>query len=101
MPDAAPAPHAGSSDRCTAIELLSEVVTWPVLVWFGKQGGLKNWVCDKTLYFFLAPRVVYSVPGAVGPRAAAILVALRLGNDTFRLSGMMEHATSSWTNFPN
>ena len=30
--DAAPKPHAASSDADTAIELLSEVVTWSVLV---------------------------------------------------------------------
>ena len=33
---AAPKPHAASSDPDTAIELLSEVVTWSVLVWFGR-----------------------------------------------------------------
>ena len=49
---AAPKHHAASSDADTAIELLSKVVTWPVLVWFGRQRGMKNWVCDG-LYLFL------------------------------------------------
>ena len=39
---AAPKPHAGSSDGDTAIELRSEVVTWLVLVWFGRQRGRKT-----------------------------------------------------------
>ena len=43
---AAPKPHAVSSDAGTAIEFLSEVVTWSVLVWFGRQRGMKSWVCD-------------------------------------------------------
>ena len=34
----------GYSD--TAIELLSEVINCLVLVWFGRQRGMKNWVCD-------------------------------------------------------
>ena len=33
---AARKPHAASSDANPAIELLSEVVTWSVLVWFGR-----------------------------------------------------------------
>ena len=33
---AVPKPHAGNNDGDTAIELLSEVVTWLVLVWFGR-----------------------------------------------------------------
>ena len=46
--DAAPEPHAGSSDEDAAIELLSEVVTWLnlVLVWFGMQRGMETRVCD-------------------------------------------------------
>ena len=48
---AAPKPHAGSSDGDTAIELLSEVVTWSVLVWFARQRGMKNWVCDGLVNF--------------------------------------------------
>ena len=43
---AAPKPHAASSDGGAAIELLSGVVTWSVLVWFGRQRGMKSWVCD-------------------------------------------------------
>ena len=48
---AAPKPHAASSDPDTSIELLSEVVTWSVLVWFGRQTGMKNWVCDGLDFF--------------------------------------------------
>ena len=47
----APKPHAGSSDGDTAIELLCEVVTWSVLVWFARQRGMKNWVCDGLVIF--------------------------------------------------
>ena len=43
---AAPKPHAGNIDGDTAIELRSEVDTWSVLVWFERQRGIKNWVCD-------------------------------------------------------
>ena len=43
---AAPKPHAASSNADTAIELLNEVVTRSVLVWFEKQREMKNWVCD-------------------------------------------------------
>ena len=43
---AAPKPHAASSDADTAIEVLSDVVTWLVLVRFGRRRGMKNWVCD-------------------------------------------------------
>ena len=50
-PGAAPKPHAGSSDRDTAIELLREVVTWSVLVWFARRRGRKNWVCDGVVIF--------------------------------------------------
>ena len=39
---AAPKPHAASSDANPAIELLSEVVTWSVLVWFGRQRVMKK-----------------------------------------------------------
>ena len=42
----APKPHAASNDADTAIKLLSEVVTWSVLVWFGKERGMKSWVWD-------------------------------------------------------
>ena len=41
---AAQKPHAASSDGDTAIELPSEVVTLSVLVWFGRQRGMKGWV---------------------------------------------------------
>ena len=49
--DAAPKPHAGSSDGVTANELVSEVVTWLVLVGFGRLGGMKNRVCDGLGFF--------------------------------------------------
>ena len=77
-------PHTASIDEDPAIELLSEVVTWSVLVWFGRQRGMKNWVCDG-LDFFEAPCAIYSVLGAVGPRAAAAPVALPLEVDGSRL----------------
>ena len=48
---AAPKPHAANSDADTAIKFLSEVVTWSVLVWFGRQRGTKNWVCDGLDFF--------------------------------------------------
>ena len=44
MAGAAPKPHAGSTDGDTAIELLSEVVTWSVLVWLARKRWMKNWV---------------------------------------------------------
>ena len=47
----APKPYTGSSDEDTAIELLSEVVTWLVLVWFERQRGMQNWVCDGFDFF--------------------------------------------------
>ena len=43
---AAPKPHAVSNDADTAIKLLSEVVTWSVLVWFERQRGVKKWVYE-------------------------------------------------------
>ena len=43
---AAPKPHTGSSDGDTAVERLSEVVTWLMLAWFGRQTGMKKWECD-------------------------------------------------------
>ena len=48
---AAPKPHAGSSDRDTAIDFLRDVVTWSVFVWFARQRGMKNWVCDGLVNF--------------------------------------------------
>ena len=48
---AASKPRAASSEVDTAIELLSEVVTWSVLVWFGRQRGMKNWVYDGLDFF--------------------------------------------------
>ena len=48
---AAPKPHAGNSDADIAIKLLSDVVTWPVLVWFERQRGMNNWVCDGLDFF--------------------------------------------------
>ena len=44
-------PYAASSDANPAIELLSEVVTWSVLVWFGRNRAMKNWVCDGLEFF--------------------------------------------------
>ena len=49
---AAPKPHAGSSNGDTAIEFLSEVVTWSVLVCFSRQRGTKNWVCNGLVIFW-------------------------------------------------
>ena len=46
-----PKPHTGSSDGDTAIELVSEVVTGLVLVWFGRQRRTTNWVCDGFDFF--------------------------------------------------
>ena len=66
---AAPKPHAGNSNGDTAIEFLSEVATSLVLVWFGRQRA-------TALIFFEAPKAVYSVLGAVGPRAVAAPMAL-------------------------
>ena len=54
---AAPKPRAGSSDGDTATEVLSEVVTCLMLVWFGRLRGKQNWVCDGH-YVFEAPQVV-------------------------------------------
>ena len=48
---AAPKPHAASSDRDTAIERLSEVVTWLVLVCFGRQRGMKNCFATALILF--------------------------------------------------
>ena len=45
---------------------------------------VKRWVCDG-LDFFAAPWAVYSVLGAVEPRAAAAPVALPLEIDGSRL----------------
>ena len=81
---AAPKPNACSSDGDTAIERLGEVVTWLVLVWFGRQRGMKTSFCHG-LDFVEAPWVVYSVLGAVGSRAAADPVALPLEIDGSRL----------------
>ena len=81
---AAPQPHVASRDGETAIKLLSEVVTSSVLVWFGRQSGMKSWVCDG-LDFFKAPWAVYSVLGAAGPRAADAPVAVPLEIDGSRL----------------
>ena len=75
---AAPKPHA-RSDGGIATDLLIEVVTQSVLVWFARQRGMKKWVCDG-LETFLASRVVYSVLGAVGPRVVAAPVALPVEN---------------------
>ena len=74
---AAPKPHAGSSDGNTAIELLSEVVTWlvPGVVWEAKRDEKLG---VTALIFFKVPWAVLSVLEAVGPRAAAAPVALRL-----------------------
>ena len=109
---AAPKPHAASSDGDTAIELLGEVVTWSVLVWFGRQRGRKSWVCDG-LDFFEAPWAVYSVPGAGltlrplwWPCLSRFMdLASEADDDNAQVCvvcfGFMEHAKSSWTNSPN
>ena len=49
---AAPKHHAASSDGGTAIELLSEVVTWSVLVWFGRQRVMKKLGLRRPRFFF-------------------------------------------------
>ena len=36
---------------CTAIELLSEVFTWLVLVWFGRQRGMKTGLAAALILF--------------------------------------------------
>ena len=78
----------------------------------GKEGWQAGFA--TALYFFEAPRMVYSVPGAVGPRTAAASVALSPGNNggshlrSSRWYGsslrgslrFQEHATSSRTNSP-
>ena len=49
--DTAPKPHAGSSDGDTAIDFLSKIVTWSVLVCFARQRGMKNSVCNGLVIF--------------------------------------------------
>ena len=61
----APSLAAAKGIQDTAVDLVSEEVTWLVLVWFGRQRGMKSWVFDG-LYFFKAPWTVFSVLGAVG-----------------------------------
>ena len=51
---AAPKPPAGSSDGDTGIEVLSQVVTWLVLMWFREANRDKNRVCDALVFFFQA-----------------------------------------------
>ena len=60
---AAPKPQAASSDADTAIELICEVVTWSVLVLFGRQIGMKNWVCDGLEFFVGAVGVLLYARG--------------------------------------
>ena len=111
---AAPKPHAASSDGDTDIKLLSESSPgWRSCGLEGKERW--NIGFATALIFFEAPWAVYSVVGAVGPRAAAAPVALPLEIGGSRLSetvddkaqvcmvclGFMEHARSSWTNSPN
>ena len=50
MAGAASKTHAGSSDGDATVELLSEIVTWSVLVWSERQRGMKNRVCDGLVY---------------------------------------------------
>ena len=69
----------GYSDR---ISESSRHLVGALVVWEAKRD--ENWVCDG-LHFFEAPWAVYSVLGAVGPRAAAAPVALPLGIDGYRL----------------
>ena len=77
---AAPKPHAPSSDANPAIERLSEVVPWSVLVWFRRQRAMKIWVCDAH-DFCLAAVGGPLCARAVGPRAAVAPVALHLKVD--------------------
>ena len=81
---AAPKPHAASSDPDTAIALLSEAVTWSVLVWFGRQRGMKSWVCDGLDFFSGAVGSLLCARGR-RPRAAAAPVALPVAIDGSRL----------------
>ena len=39
---AAPKPHADTSNGDTAIKLLTEAVTWSVLVWFARHEGWRT-----------------------------------------------------------
>ena len=77
----------------------------------GKEGRKPGFA--TALIFFEAPWALYSVLGAVGPRAAAAPVALPLEIDLASEAvddkaqvcavcfGFMGHATSSWTNSSN
>ena len=47
----APKPQASSSDGDTTIELPGEIVTWSVLVWYGRQRGMKKGLCDGPVFF--------------------------------------------------
>ena len=52
----APKPHVASRDADTAIERLSEVITWT-------QRGMKNWVCDGLEFFVGAVGVLLYARG--------------------------------------
>ncbi|MEP5116183.1 MAG: hypothetical protein ABJQ90_10695 [Parasphingorhabdus sp.] len=43
---ATPESHAGSGGGDATIELLSELITWSVLVWFARKEGMIIWVFD-------------------------------------------------------
>ena len=76
---AAPKPRAGSSDGDATIDRLSELVTWLMLVWFGGQRGMQNWVCDGPDVFSGAANGLGCVilrSMAYGGRAATAPVAL-------------------------
>ena len=75
---------------------------------------MKSWVCGGLVIFLGAVGgILYSVLGAVGPRAAASPLALPLGmalaseavDDMPQIClacfGFMEHSTSIWTNSPS
>ena len=55
----APSLAAAKGIQDTAVDLVSEEVTWLVLVWFGRQSAMKYWVCDG-LDFFLRRRRTWS-----------------------------------------
>ena len=77
-----------SPTQTAAIELLSEVVTWSVLVWFARQRGMKSCVGDGLVFFFRWrgwSRCYYSVLETVGPLAAAASVALPVRNGEYHL----------------
>ena len=93
--DAAPKPHAGSSDGDTAIEHQGEVMTWSVLVWFTRQRGTKNWICDGLVTFRRAANGLLCARGHRTSRFSAPLV-LSLGNGGSRLKQSTTRLKFAW-----